>query len=196
MGALGRKLALHQMNLAHNQFIGLRDGGALYQFANAACNLSLRPDTTDGQVRLEDSFFVVIAETLHFPLDLLLESSQRVQLALDSNPYHSRIFRVRKTADVFQAELKRPNSGRRAIQSSGEIGQAFVGNVAEKSEREMELFGAGPTHGILRETLLKLALNLFEFDDPCGFQCNRDEGPDELWCGRGHGQWIRRVPAG
>ena len=59
-------------------------------------------------------------------------------------------------------ELKRRNSGGGPVQSGGEVSEAFAGNIAEKSEREMDLFVADPTHRTLRETVLEPALKLCE----------------------------------
>ena len=184
------------MDLADNQFFRVRHGGAFDQFAHATRHLSLCPDTTDGQVRLEASFFPMIAEALSFPLDLSLEPSQGVQFTLDTDPHHPRIFCMWKTANAFEGESKRRDSSRGLVQASAQTGQALAGNVAQEFEGEMDLFGADPTHRILRQTGLELSLNLFQHQDPTGFKRNRDESANLPWCGCGHWQRVRGVPAG
>ena len=101
-----RKLALHQFNFADRPDAEFGDVCALNDFACSARVYSEGFDAANGQVRLEKSFFFVVAKISCFLFDSLLKFSQRFQLAADAGPEHARLFCVGETADVFKRELK------------------------------------------------------------------------------------------
>src|SRR5207249_4928224 len=89
--ALWRKLAVHQFNLANRPAAEFGDVCALNDFACSARGYSDGLDAANGQVRLEKSFFFVVAKISCFPFDSLLKFSQRFQLAADAGPEHARL---------------------------------------------------------------------------------------------------------
>ena len=68
--------ALHQMNLADRPTTEFREGNGLNEFAKVAPMLSGWLHPTQGQMRLENPFLIVIADALCLLVDLSLKSSQ------------------------------------------------------------------------------------------------------------------------
>ena len=113
--ALRPEFALHQVYLSDGPIAEFRDEGPLHNLAHFARLFSKGLDATDGQVRPEGTFFGVIAAGLRLVLDLCLKFPQRMQFAPYPDPYHAGIFRMRKTADAFEGELKRSEIGRARV---------------------------------------------------------------------------------
>ena len=97
---------MHQVYLADRPAAEFREVCALNNFAYSGRVYSEGFDAANGQVRLEKSFFFVVAKISCFLLDSLLKFSQRFQLAANAGPEHARLFCVWETTDVFKRELK------------------------------------------------------------------------------------------
>ena len=127
-------MALNQMDLPDGPGLQSRGTDRFDLAPHLARLAAALLDATDGQVRPEGAFLLVIAETLRPLPHPRLDALQRIQITAEPGPDHARVPGIGKTTDALEGERKGCSTGAGLVQGEGKIGQAFAIDVAEEPQ--------------------------------------------------------------